>query len=151
LIAYKGKIVLGVGWMHEIRKTIIIIVAAALLLPILACGFDGVEYRPGEKVAEDLFNKGIGKPWVGGEPFKSTSYSETKYSFSPGPYTSYQLIGYLNVDNSFGISSDRGSSLQIQPSHGSYPVYGYYSGNNLRGIFIDLGGSGGMVQIFPYL
>jgi hypothetical protein len=137
--------------MHKIRKTIIIIVAAALLLPILACGLDGVEYRPSEKVAEDLFNKGIGKPWVGGEPFKSTSYSETRHSFSPRPYTSYQIIGYLNVGNGFGISSDGGSSIQIQPSPGSYPVYGYYSGYNLRGIFIDLGGSGGMVQMYPYL
>ncbi len=134
--------------MHEIRKIMLIMVVAALLLPILSCGSDGVEYRPGEKAAEELFNKGIGKPWVGGEPFKSTSYGESRYSFSTRPYTSYQLIGYLNVDNSFGISSDRGSSLQIQPSPGSYPVYGYYSGYQLRGIFIDLG-SGGMVQMFP--
>ena len=137
--------------MGAIRKTMIIIVAAALLLPILACGLDGVEYRPGEKAAEDLFNKGIGKPWVGGDPLKSTSGIQTKYSFTIRPYTSYQIIGYLNVANGFSISSDGGKSLQLLPGPGIYPIYGYYSGNNLRGIFIDLSSSGGMVQMFPYL
>ena len=132
-------------------KMIIIVVAAALLLPFLACGLDGVEYRPGEKAAEDLFNKGIGKPWVGGDPFKSKSMIQTRYSFAVGPYTSYQIIGYLNVANSFSIISDGGKSLQLLPGYGIYPIYGYYNGNNLRGIFIDLGSSGGMVQMYPYL
>ena len=55
--------------MRIIGKSILIILVAALLLPVLTSGVGNVEYRPAEKVAEDLFNKSIGKPWVGGDPF----------------------------------------------------------------------------------
>jgi len=37
-------------------------------------GQNGIEMRPGEAVAEKLFEKGIGKPWVGGDPPSSSSF-----------------------------------------------------------------------------
>jgi hypothetical protein len=35
---------------------------------------NGIEMRPGEALAEKLFEKGIGKPWVGGNPPSSSSF-----------------------------------------------------------------------------
>ncbi len=132
-------------------KAVSILAVAAFLLPILACALDGVEYRPGEKAAEDLFNRGFGRPWVGGEPFKSTYWSSPEKTFIFKPYPSYQIIGYLNAASSLSITGDSGKSLQFMPGPGTYPVYGYYSGGKLKGIFIDFSSSAGIVQISPYL
>jgi hypothetical protein len=41
---------------------------------IVAIDGSGVELRPGEAVAEMLFEKGIGQPWVGGNPPSSGAY-----------------------------------------------------------------------------
>ncbi len=134
-----------------IAKSIILLAVAAFLLPIMASALDGVEYKPGEKAAEDLFNKGFGKPWVGGEPFKSTYWSSPEKTFIFKPYPSYDIIGYLSAASSLTIASDSGKSLQLVPGPGSYPVYGYYSGRRLLGVFIDLSTSAGGVQMFPSL
>jgi hypothetical protein len=51
-----------------------ILMSVALILFLMGCAsatFDfenGVEMRPGERAAERLFEKGIGQPWVGGDP-----------------------------------------------------------------------------------
>jgi hypothetical protein len=138
--------------MRIFGKAILIILIAALLLPVLALGDrDKLESRPGEKAAEALFNKGIGRPWVGGEPFESTYWIEPKHTLSVVPYTSYQIIGYLNMINSFSLSTDTGKGLQLMPGPGTYPVYAYYSSNQIKGIFIDLSNSGRIVQMNSYL
>jgi hypothetical protein len=128
-----------------------IALVAALLLPILAYASEGVESRPGERAAEYLFNKGIGTPWVGGEPFRSTYWTETKQTFAAKPYTSNQIIGYLNAGKGFSILSDTGKGLQLMTGTGSYPIYAYYSGNKITGLFIDLSSSGSNLQISSYL
>ena len=120
------------------RKAVLVLIVLALLAPIMA---SGIENRPGEKAAEDLFNKGIGQPWIGGEPFKSSFPTDSWQSFALRPYSSYRIIGYLNVVSSFGVVGDTGNSLQFTPGPGSYPVYGYLNGGQLSGIFIDLSNS----------
>lgn len=115
-----------------------------------------IEYKPGEKVAEDLFNHGIGKPWVGGDSPKSTYGSWPthaiwpKYPATNAPYSSYELIGYLNVAGSMSIISDSGDSIQLLAGPGSYPIFGYYLGGKLVGVFIDTSNSHRSVQIYPY-
>jgi hypothetical protein len=129
--------------MASLRKAVLVLVVFAFLATIMA---SGIEYRPGEKAAEDLFNKGFGTPWIGGEPFMSSFPEESRQSFSLTPYSSYRIIGYLNVGSSFGVVGDTGNSLQFMPGPGSYPVYGYLSGGRLTGIFIDLSNSQSRAQ-----
>ncbi len=55
-----------------------------LILSLMGCAValdvvNGVEMRPGEAAAERLFEKGIGQPWVGGNP---PSYQNSLY-FNP--------------------------------------------------------------------
>ncbi len=133
--------------MKMIGKAMLIIVTASLLLPIMAFAAGGVEYRPGEKAAENLFNKGIGKAWTGGDPFASSQPGEPSGTYTIKPFTNYQILGYLNVANSFIIASDGGKSLQLTPGPGSYPIYGYFDQNKLMGIFVDLSSSGSAIQM----
>lgn len=129
--------------MRIIGKTILIILVAALLLPVLTSGVGNVEYRPAEKGAEDLFNKGIGKPWVGGDPFKSTSgMDQARVHGAPTPSTSYQIMGYLDVCSGLIIAPDVGNSILLKPGAGIYPVYAYFDGDKMTGIFIDFSSPG---------
>lgn len=137
--------------MGSIAKIVLVVILAALLLPIVTCSANAVEYRPGEKAAEDLFNKGIGKPWVGGDPFPSSHWTGTQKSVVVRPYSSYSIIGYLNAAKSLSIATDTGNGLQLLTGFGSYPVYGYYSGNKLMGVFIDLSSSSQTVQMYKNL
>jgi len=129
--------------MRIIGKSILIILVAAILLPALAAGVGNVEYRPAEKTAENLFNKGIGGPWVGGDPFGSSPSADHSHAFSllnPSPI--YRIIGYLDVSTGLIIAADGGNSVQLRPGPGNYPVYGYFSGTKLVGVFIDFSSSG---------
>lgn len=137
--------------MGSIAKIVLVMILAALLLPIVTCNANAVEYRPGEKAAEDLFNKGIGKPWVGGDPFTSSHWTGTQKSVVVRPYSSYSIISYLNAAKSLSIATDTGNGLQLLTGFGSYPVYGYYSGNKLMGVFIDLSSSSQTVQMYKNL
>jgi hypothetical protein len=129
--------------MRTIGKSILIILVAAILLPALAAGVGNVEYRPAEKTAENLFNKGIGGPWVGGDPFGSTQGTDHSHAFALlNPSPSYRIIGYLDVTTGLIIAADGGNSVQLKPGPGKYPVYGYFSGNKLVGVFIDFSSSG---------
>jgi hypothetical protein len=129
--------------MRIIGKSILIILVAALLLPVLTSGVGNVESRPAEKVAEDLFNKGIGNPWVSGDPFKSTSGTDHAWvQGAPTPSPSYQIIGYLDVYSGLIIAPDAGNSILLKPGAGRYPVYAYFNGDKMTGIFIDFSSSG---------
>jgi hypothetical protein len=133
----------GVQSMRIIGKSILIILVAAILLPALAAEVGNVEYRPAEKAAENLLNKGIGGPWVGGDPFGSNQGADHGHAYgllNPSPI--YRIIGYLDVTTGLIIAADGGKSLQLKPGPGKYPVYGYFSGNKLVGLFIDFSSSG---------
>ncbi len=141
--SYLKKFSRMVRSMKLIGKSILIILVAALLLPALTSGIGNIEYRPAEKVAEDLFYKGIGKPWVGGDPFKSTSGTDHAWVHgAPTPSTSYQIMGYLDVCSSLIIAPDVGNSILLKPGAGRYPVYAYFNGDKMTGIFIDFSSSG---------
>jgi hypothetical protein len=124
--------------MRMFAKAILVLLVAALVLPMLPLSMGLGENRPGEAAAESLFDKGIGKPWVGGDPFASstgTGYNHMQFAASLD--SNYQLIGYLDVTTGLIVASDSGKSLHLTPGPGSYPVYGYFKANKLRGIFID--------------
>ena len=129
--------------MRMFAKAILVSLVAALLLPMLALGVGEVETRPVETVAENLFNKGIGNPWVGGDPFASSmGMGDNQMQSAPSLGSDYRIIGYLNVTSGLIVASDSGSSLHFTPGPGSYPVYGYFKANKMIGIFIDFGLSG---------
>lgn len=138
-------------------KEAVLLLAVVLMLASFPVG--SIEYKLGEKVAEDLFNHGIGKPWVGGNPPKSTfgtsswtsSWPYPKYPTTVAPYSSYDIIGYLNVAGSVSIVSDSGDSVQLLTGPGSYPIYGYYLGGYLVGVFVDFSDSRRPVQIYQSL
>ena len=56
------------------NKALISIVLIISLMGCVALNGSGVELLPGETRAEKLFEKGIGQPWVGGNPPSSSIY-----------------------------------------------------------------------------
>ena len=129
--------------MRMFAKAILVLLVAALLLPMLALGVGEVETRPVEKAAENLFNKGIGNPWVGGDSFaSSTGTGDNQMQSAPGLGSDYRIIGSLNVTTGLIVASDSGNSLHFTPGPGNYPVYGYFKADKMVGIFIDFGSSG---------
>jgi hypothetical protein len=119
--------------MRMFAKAILVLLVAALLLSMLPLGGAQVEKRPVESVAENLFNKGIGNAWVGGDPFASSNQMHGVASLD----LDYRIIGYLNVASGLIVASDSGNSLHFTPGPGNYPVYGYFKANKMMGIFID--------------
>ena len=126
--------------MRMFTKAILVLLVAASLLSMLPLGGAQVEKRPAEAAAENLFNKGIGSAWAGGEPFASSG--ETGSNQMQGIeslYSDCRIIGYLNVVTGLILASDGGNSMHFTPSPGNYPVYGYFKDERLMGIFIDFG------------
>lgn len=140
--------------MNWYKEAVLLLLVILMLASVPGGGID-LEYKPGEKVAEDLFNHGIGKPWVGGNSPKSEywtpSWKWPKHPISVTPHFSYKIMGYLYVDESMSIASDSGDSIELAAGPGSYPVYGYYMDGYLLGMFVDLSGSGRPVETYPYL
>ncbi len=94
--------------------------------------------RPAEAAMRELFEKGIGSPWAGGEPSSSSNGIDGDVAkINTCPLFSYQLIGMLNVTTGLIIASDSGSSMRLIPGMGAYPVYGYFEADKMTGIFID--------------
>ena len=94
--------------------------------------------RPAEAAMRELFEKGIGDPWAGGEPFSSSNgIGGDEAKTKTCPLFSYQFIGMLNVTTGLIIASDAGSSMRLIPGMGAYPVYGYFEEGKMTGIFID--------------
>jgi hypothetical protein len=113
----------------------IVLFAAMLALLSLGCG---IEYRPGEKAAEKLFYRGIGQPWVGGEPPGWSKSLPPTGSVTSGQDWSYRFIGYLNAAEEIDMLSDSGQGLSLPTGPGSYPIFGYYYKGRLMGIFVDI-------------
>lgn len=126
--------------MRMFAKSILVLLVAALMLSMLPLGGAQVEKRPVEAAAENLFNKGIGNAWVGGEPFASSAATGSKQMQSVASfYSDCRIIGYLNVASGLIVASDGGNSLHFTPGPGNYPVYGYFKDEKMMGIFIDFG------------
>jgi hypothetical protein len=126
--------------MRMFTKAILVLLVASLLLSMLPLGGAQVEKRPAEAAGENLFNKGIGSAWVGGEPFASgTGTGDNQVRGIACQDSDYRIIGYLDVASSLIIASDGGNSLHFKPGTGNYPVYGYFKADKLMGIFIDFG------------
>lgn len=129
--------------MQMFAKATLVLLVAALLLPMLALGVGELEKRPVESVAENLFNKGIGNAWVGGEPFTSGRGTGPEMMHGAARLDSdYKIVGYLNVASGLIVASDGGNSLHFTPGPGYYPVYGYFKADKMVGIFIDFGLAG---------
>jgi hypothetical protein len=126
--------------MKMFAKAVLVLLAAVLMLSTLPLGMAQVEKRPAEAAAENLFNKGIGSAWAGGEPFASSAAKGSNQMQSVASlYSDCRIIGYLNVVTGFIVASDGGNSIHLKPGPGNYPVYGYFEGDKLMGISIDFG------------
>lgn len=147
--------------MRAFIKAVPIFLAAAMLLAMLSIGSGQIESstadaatlnpissllkdqpqpadRPAEAAMKELFEKGIGSPWVGGEPFSSSNgKNEDGTQIETCPLISYQFIGMLDVATGFIIASDSGNSMLLTPGAGAYPVYGYFEKGKMTGVFID--------------
>ena len=74
--------------MNRTWKSILLIIS--LMGCVSALDGNGLKMRPGEAIAEKLFNYGIGEPWVGGNPpsySASDSIYSQYYSMYTGPVT----------------------------------------------------------------
>lgn len=76
------------------------LISIVLILSLMGCALaidfeNGVEMRPGEKAAENLFNHGIGQPWVGGNPpsFNSVDYPSRFWGWGYDPFSYYNYQG----------------------------------------------------------
>ncbi len=131
-----------------------IILAFALILALMgltmAVDTPGVEMRPGEAAAERLFEKGIGEPWVGGNPpwqqgyqgyygqYKQPLILPYKKSFARDLH--YYLLGTV-YNNGYLTIGEGPSALRVPYPAGWYNVYGCYDKNEkLVGVYVDLGG-----------
>jgi len=123
--------------MHIVYKITLALMAATLMLPILSLGFDQVENRPAETAAENLYNKGIGSAWVSGEPFSQGTSAADGQAVGERQIPEYQIIGYLNSTSGLIIAGDS-NSMRFNPGPGCFPVYGYFEGDKMTGIYIDL-------------
>lgn len=122
--------------MQAFAKAILVFLAATMLLALSPLGASQVENRPAENAMENLFNKGIGNAWAGGEPFSSSTATGEGLTQSTRCVPNYNIIGFLNVTTGLIVASD-GMSMRFNPGAGNYPVYGYFQGDKLTGIFID--------------
>jgi hypothetical protein len=62
-----------------------ILISILFIISLVGCAIavdgSGVGMRPGEAMAEKLFEKGIGQPWVGGNPPSDSIYSQYFWSY----------------------------------------------------------------------
>ncbi|WP_048144239.1 hypothetical protein [Methanothrix harundinacea] len=90
-----------------------IIFSIVLIMALMGCvsaigGDGGVGMRPGEAAAEERFERGLGGPWVGGDPWprgdlstgQSFGHSHPKFYsiFRPGfPFSGYHYWGGVHI------------------------------------------------------
>jgi hypothetical protein len=138
----------GVEKMRNILLAFVLIIA--LMGLVAATGTPGVEMKPGEAAFERLFDKGIGQPWVGGNPpWQQGEYGQYAQYQSPlvlpiqkniARGLHYNLLGTVYANGNLAIGSGQGAIWTPYPS-GWYNVYGCYDINErLIGVYIDLGG-----------
>jgi len=135
--------------MRNILLTLALI--SALICSAAAVGTSGVEMKPGEAAAEKLFEKGIGQPWVGGNPpWYQESYGQYGQYNSPltlpikksiASSVRYYPLGTVYGDGYLTIGYGPGALTLPYSSPGYYQVLGCYDNSGkLVGVYIDLGG-----------
>ncbi len=144
------------------KKILIFLVLIAIIFAVNAqtIGPSGtIELRPAEAAMERLFNKGIGSPWVGGEPFSSGSTGGIVEDIKKVPATQakaiymtsepletmaaeYRLVG--TIDSPSGLQlSDPGSyngttmGISVGGPAGRYNVYEVYEDGAFKGLLLD--------------
>ncbi len=144
------------------KKKLIFLVLIAIIFVVHAqtIGPSGtIELRPAEAAMERLFNKGIGSPWVGGEPFSSGSTGgivegvkkvpaaqAEAAGMTSGPLEStaaeYRLVG--TIDSPSGLQlSDPGSyngttiGISVGGPAGRYNIYEVYEDGLFKGLLFD--------------
>ncbi len=89
-----------------------------------AAAFDmenGVEMRPGEAAAENLFNHGIGPAWVGGNPPYSGYYgNHWAHGYDPFYYYSHPGKTYHPYSDPFIFYSHPGKTFHPHTYHYYY-------------------------------
>lgn len=125
-------------------KRLIITIALILSLigTVMGSGMsDTLEKRPGEKTAEKLFEKGIGKPWVGGNPpwYKEQIAPISYLPYKVGTRFHYYPMGSVIINNYLTIG-EGAYAMRIPYPAGQYMVLGCYDEyERMAGIYIDLG------------
>lgn len=132
------------------------------LIPALICfaaavSSSGVEMKQGEARAEKLFEKGIGKPWIGGNPPWDQGYYGQYYGQYHKTLTlpikkdiaksvHYYPLGSVYGDGHVMLGYGAGALMIPYNPPGYYRAFGCYDSNGrLIGVYIDLAGyySGG--------
>lgn len=126
------------------RLLITLALLLAMIGTVMGSGMsDMLEKRPGEAAFEKLYEKGIGKPWVGGNP---PWYQDQIAPIKTLPYKNvvssrfhYYPMGSVLINNYLTIG-EGSYALRIPYAAGQYMVLGCYDEyENLAGIYIDLG------------
>ena len=117
------------------------LVSIVLILSLMGCAValdfqNGVEMRPGEAAAEHLFEKGIGQPWVGGNPPFSNSfdhrffdYPSSAWGWRYDPFTYYSYQGKTYDPYGYSYYGHQGKTYNPQRyfyPHTYYSGYGWY-------------------------
>lgn len=144
----------------NMKKILIFLVLIAIIFAVHAqtIGPSGtIELRPAEAAMEQLFNKGIGSPWVGGEPFSSSSTGSIVKDVKGVPATQatgitskplepmaaeYRLVGTIDSPSGLQLSdpsSYNGTTMGISVSGlaGRYNVYEVYEDGIFKGLLFD--------------
>jgi hypothetical protein len=152
-----------------------ILISILFIISLVGCAIavdgSGVGMRPGETMAEKLFDIGIGQPWVGGNPPSDSIYSQYFWSYkgstpkkhieSPKKhvivdstpstvYFSYQMQAVPYTQYQSNSAYTGGNSLWIQgsTSWSQYAKVPQWSGLSLLAIS-SKGGNGYLYEINP--
>jgi hypothetical protein len=131
-------------------KMIKIPLALVLIISLMGCvaaldSHSGVEMRPGESTFENLFNQGIGQPWVGGNPpgFQGedqgistgisgdifSKYSQF-FSMSRGNSHNKHIEAPTKYDMNMAPSTVYFSNQMQAVPYSQYQTYSTYTGGN---------------------
>jgi hypothetical protein len=100
----------------------------------------GVEMTQSEVVAEQMFEHGVGAPWVGGNP---PAYQPPTLLLPIKKDIARQLY-YKTIGSTYAygylIIGEGNNRMAIPCQSGTYTVLGCYdNGNKLVGVYVDLG------------
>jgi hypothetical protein len=114
-------------------------VSIILIISLMGCALalkaeNGVEMRRGEAVAEKLFEKGIGEPWIGGNPPSSSSFDpkfSQFYSINKGSASKKHIEVPKKHDTRNRAPTTVYFSHQMQAMpYTQYKTYSTYTGGN---------------------
>ena len=123
--------------MNKIWRSIALIISV-LIISLMGCVYaqdgNGVEMRPGEARAEQLYNYGIGQAWVGGNP-PSYSATDSIYSQYYSIYKGSTPKKHIEAPKKSDIKNKTPAtvyfSYQMQPMpYTQYQTYATYTGGN---------------------